>query len=118
MSVMGFCITLAIQVLFIPEFSYMACAWAAFAANLVMMVVSYFLGQKYYPIQYDLKSAGFYVAIAAFLFAGILFAHGNIGHAGLRLLVNTVLIGIYLLIVLKKDLPLQQIPVVNRYFRK
>jgi hypothetical protein len=96
----------------------MACAWTAFFANLIMMVLSYFLGQKNYPIQYDLKSAGFYVVISAFLFAGIMFAHGNIGHTGLRLLVNTVLIGIYLVIVLKKDLPLQQIPFINKYFTK
>ncbi len=118
LSLIGLVVTVLGNILFVPEYGYMACAWAAFAANLVMMVVSYFLGQKNYPIQYDLKSAGFYVVIAAFLFAGIMFTHGNIGHAGLRLLVNTVLIGIYLFIVLKKDLPLQQIPIINKYFRK
>ncbi len=118
LSLIGLVVTVLGNILFVPEYGYMACAWAAFAANLVMMVVSYFLGQKNYPIQYDLKSAGFYVVIASFLFAGIMFTHGNIGHAGLRLLVNTVLIGIYLLIVLKKDLPLQQIPIINKYFRK
>ncbi len=118
LSLIGLVVTVLGNILFVPEYGYMACAWTAFFANLVMMVVSYFLGQKNYPIQYDLKSAGFYVVIAAFLFAGIMFTHGNIGHAGLRLLVNTVLIGIYLLIVLKKDLPLQQIPIINKYFRK
>jgi len=118
LSLIGLVVTVLGNILFVPEYGYMACAWTAFFANLVMMVVSYFLGQKNYPIQYDLKSAGFYVVIASFLFAGIMFTHGNIGHAGLRLLVNTVLIGIYLLIVLKKDLPLQQIPIINKYFRK
>ncbi len=118
LSLIGLVVTVLGNILFVPEYGYMACAWTAFFANLVMMVVSYFLGQKNYPIQYDLKSAGFYVVIAAFLFAGIMFTHGNIGHAGLRLLVNTVLIGIYLFIVLKKDLPLQQIPIINKYFRK
>lgn len=118
LSLIGLVVTVLGNILFVPEYGYMACAWTAFFANLVMMVVSYFLGQKNYPIQYDLKSAGFYVVIAAFLFAGIMFTHGNIGCAGLRLLVNTVLIGIYLLIVLKKDLPLQQIPIINKYFRK
>lgn len=118
LSLIGLVVTVLGNILFVPEYGYMACAWTAFFANLVMMVVSYFLGQKNYPIQYDLKSAGFYVVIAAFLFAGIMFTHGNIGYAGLRLLVNTVLIGIYLLIVLKKDLPLQQIPIINKYFRK
>ena len=118
LSLIGLVVTVLGNILFVPEYGYMACAWTAFFANLVMMVVSYFLGQKNYPIQYDLKSAGFYVVIASFLFAGIMFTHGNIGYAGLRLLVNTVLIGIYLLIVLKKDLPLQQIPIINKYFRK
>lgn len=118
LSLIGLVVTVLGNILFVPEYGYMACAWTAFFANLVMMILSYFLGQKNYPIQYDLKSAGFYVVIAAFLFAGIMFTHGNIGHTGLRLFVNSVLIGIYLLIVLKKDLPLQQIPIINKYFRK
>jgi len=46
MSLAGFAITLLINILFIPHFSYMACAWASFIANLCMMLISYFLGQK------------------------------------------------------------------------
>ena len=118
MSLIGFGITILINIFFIPYFSYMACAWAAFFANLVMMVLSYFLGQKNYPIKYDLKSAGFYFLLSMFLFAGIMFAYGYIENMWLRLLINTTLIGIYLFVVLKKDVSLQQIPVINKYFKK
>lgn len=118
MSLIGFGITIFINIAFIPYLSYMACAWAAFFANLVMMLISYYLGQKNYPIKYDLKSAGFYFVISMLLFAGIMFSYGNIENMWLRLIINTVLIGIYALIVIKKDLPLQQIPIVNKYFKK
>ncbi len=118
MSVFGFLITLAIQVVFIPEFSYMACAWAAFAANLVMMTVSYFLGQKHYPIEYDLKVAGRFSALAAVLFAGIMLSHAYVNSVALRLVVNTLLIGIYMVVVIKKQLPLREMPVIGKYFNK
>lgn len=118
MSVFGFLITLAIQVVFIPEFSYMACAWAAFAANLVMMTVSYFLGQKHYPIEYDLKVAGRFSALAAVLFAGIMLSHAYVNSVALRLVVNTLLIGIYMVVVIKKQLPLREMPVIGKYFTK
>ena len=95
----------------------MACAWAAFFANFVMMTFSYFLGQKNYPINYDLKSVGFYFVISMLLFAGIMLAFRNIDNMWLRLVINTVLIGIYVIIVLKKDLPLQQIPIVGKFFK-
>ena len=117
MSIIGFAITILINIIFIPYFSYMACAWAAFFANFVMMTFSYFLGQKNYPINYDLKSVGFYFVISMLLFAGIMLAFRNIDNMWLRLVINTVLIGIYVIIVLKKDLPLQQIPIVGKFFK-
>ncbi len=46
----------------------MACAWAGFTGYGVAMLLSYFVGQKKYPIQYDLKSIGCYVLLAAVLY--------------------------------------------------
>lgn len=64
-SVGGLAITLTLNILFVPKFGYMACAWAAFACYGAMMAASYFVGRKYYPIDYQLGRIGMYVAIAA-----------------------------------------------------
>ena len=64
-SVGGLAITLTLNTLFVPKFGYMACAWAAFACYGAMMAASYFVGRKYYPIDYQLGRIGMYVAIAA-----------------------------------------------------
>lgn len=117
MSIMGFVITLGIQVAFIPQFSYMACAWAAFVANLVMMIVSYFLGQRHYPIGYELRKAAFFTTLALALFAGLQLSHTFISSVELRLLVNTIIVGIYVAVVIKKELPLRDLPVVGKYFK-
>ncbi|MBK6521796.1 MAG: polysaccharide biosynthesis C-terminal domain-containing protein [Sphingobacteriaceae bacterium] len=45
-TVIGAVITLAINFAFVPKFSYMACAWATFAAYGIMMVISYVIGQN------------------------------------------------------------------------
>ena len=118
LSIIGLVVTVLGNVLFVPVHGYMACAWTALSANLIMMVTSYFLGQKNFPIRYDLKSAGFYFILSMLLFAGMMFSYGSIGNMWLRLFINTVLIGIYVFIVFKKDLPLLQIPIVNKYFKK
>ena len=118
LSLIGLAVTILGNVLFVPQFGYMACAWTAFFANLIMMAFSYFLGQKSYPIPYDVRSAAFYFVVSMFLFGGIMLTYQNIDKMALRLLVNTALIAIYLLVVLKKDLPLRQIPVVNKFLKK
>ncbi|MEO8886814.1 MAG: polysaccharide biosynthesis C-terminal domain-containing protein, partial [Mucilaginibacter sp.] len=51
----GAIVTIILNVLFIPKYSYMASAWASLAAYTVMMVLSYIWGQKNYPIPYNLK---------------------------------------------------------------
>ena len=118
MSLVGFAITLLINILFIPHFSYMACAWASFIANLSMMLMSYFLGQKNYPIPYNLKSAGFFFLLSMILFGGIACTYLNVESVWLRLGINTALIVIYLSVVVKNDLPLRHWPLIGKYFRK
>ncbi|WP_323403561.1 oligosaccharide flippase family protein [Proteiniphilum sp.] len=117
MSIIGFVITITINILFVRRYGYMACAWALFIASLVMMLMSYFLGQKNYPIPYNLKSTGLFFLLSMILFAGIIFTYNNVSGVWLRLLINTVLIGIYLFVVVKKELPLRELPVVGKWFR-
>jgi O-antigen/teichoic acid export membrane protein len=51
----GAILTIIINVVFIPKYSYMASAWASLIAYASMMIISYVWGQKSYPIPYDLK---------------------------------------------------------------
>src|SRR5690606_10428791 len=88
-SILGTAITLAINIVFVPVFSYMASAWASFACYLVMMVISYYLGQKHMPIHYDLKSIGFYTLLALGMFGVSLLI--ELPHTALQLGMNTVL---------------------------
>lgn len=68
-SVIGGIITLLINILFIPKFGYMASAIGFFASSLIITLISYYYGQKYFPVQYDLKKIGsyFFVAISLYL---------------------------------------------------
>lgn len=116
-SVFGFIITITINVIFIPKYSYMACAWASFFANLSMMIVSYVLGQKNYPIPYDLKSAGSFFALSIVLFGGIMLSHRYVADLWLRLLISTVLVLVYIYFVVKKELPLKEWPLIGKYFK-
>lgn len=101
-SLLGCVVLIAIDVLFIPRYSYMACAWAGFAAYGVCMVVSYFFGQKYYPINYPLRDIAFYVVLAVALFAAMTWGNAHLG-TWLSLGVNTLLLGLYLAVVAWKD---------------
>lgn len=60
-SGIGAILTIVLNVLFIPKYSYMASAWTSFIAYTVMMVLSYVWGQKNYPIPYNLKKNMAYI---------------------------------------------------------
>ena len=83
MSLFGLVITLSILIIFIPLYGYMAAAWASFSANLSMMVLSYFLGQKYYPIPYNLKTALNFTLLAAGL-ASLMYLNFQYSHSRLK----------------------------------
>jgi O-antigen/teichoic acid export membrane protein len=54
-SGIGAILTIVLNIIFIPMYGYMASAWISLTAYTVMMVLSYFWGQKNYPIPYNLK---------------------------------------------------------------
>ena len=116
MSFFGLAINVTIIVLFVPRFSYIAMAWAGFIANFTMMTISYFLGQKKYPIPYNLKTAGFFFLLAVVSFAGFRLTSLHIDSVALRLVINSLFIALYLVVVVKKELPLRELPFVGRFF--
>ena len=116
-SGIGCAVLIAINVIFVPKYGYMACAWGGFAGYGVAMLLSYFVGQKYYPIDYPLKDMLLYTLLAAVLFVGITFSNKYLGFWP-ALVVNTVLVCLFLAYIVKKDLPLSEVPVIGKYFRK
>ena len=62
-TLFGVAITLAINFVFIPTYGYLACAWATFFCYGGMMLVSYLLGQRVYPIPYAWKKMSLYILI-------------------------------------------------------
>ena len=115
-SLVGCSIIILINIFLIPVFGYMACAWAGFAGYGVAMLLSYFVGQKKYPINYDLKAIGNYVALALVLY--IVSVYLPIQNIFLLLGVRTLLLLLFVAYIMKTDFPLQQIPVINRYIKK
>ncbi len=67
-TVIGAGVTLIINFIFIPHFSYMACAWATFFCYGSMMVISFIWGQKHFPIPYVWKKLVAYMVIVVLLF--------------------------------------------------
>ncbi len=115
-SLIGCTILVVMNIFLIPKFGYMACAWAGFTGYGVAMLLSYFVGQKKYPIQYDLKSIGCYVLLAAVLYVAAECV--PIENICLRMTFRTLLLCLFIAYIIKRDLPLSQIPVINRFIRK
>ena len=60
-ALIGAAVTILINVIFIPSYGYMASAWATLIVYALQMVLSYFLGQKYYPIKYNRRKFTLYL---------------------------------------------------------
>lgn len=63
-SIVGAIITLVLNYLLIPKYSYYGSAIATIVAYGSMMTISYILGNKYYPIPYDMKKIGGYLGLS------------------------------------------------------
>lgn len=115
-SLAGCAVLLTVNVLFIPRYGYMACAWGGFAGYGTAMLLSYIIGQRINAIRYPLKSIFLYTALAAVLF-GAMTCIPTDWHPLVRMGLNTVLILVFAAYIVRYDFPLRQLPVVGRFFR-
>ena len=116
-SGIGCFVLILINIIFVPQYGYMACAWAGLIGYATAMTLSYFVGQKKYPINYPLKSIGIYVLIAIFFFIAITYSNEYLPKI-YALAVNTLIIFAFVAHIIYHDLPLSSMPVIGKYFRK
>ena len=116
-SFAGCIVLVAVNILLVPHYGYMACAWGGFAGYGTAMVLSYFVGQKVNPIRYDLKSIFAYTLLTAVLFV-IMENMPAAWPAWLRMVLNSGLIVIFLIWLVRRDMPLHSLPVIGKKFRK
>ena len=115
-SVLGTVIIVIGNIILVPIFSYTGSAWSAFACYFVIMLVSYYYGQKHMPIKYDLKTIGLYTLVTIVLYIISLFIETP--YKLLNVALKSVLMLAFLVLLVKRDFPLRIIPVVNKIFRK
>ena len=92
-SILGASITITLLYLLIPKIGFIGAAWATAAAYGSMLLVSYFLGRKHYPVPYQVKRIGTYLLVCIGLSA-VSFLHfkGNI-------LINTAFLILFVLLI-------------------
>lgn len=115
-SGIGCFVLLAINIIFVPKYGYIACAWGGFAGYGIAMVTSYFVGQKYNPIDYPLKEIAVYLILALILYV-MMESFKEWGMA-VSLAVNTLLVGVFIAYIVRCDLPLSQLPYIGKHFKK
>ncbi|MEE4286434.1 MAG: oligosaccharide flippase family protein [Mariniphaga sp.] len=100
-SIMGAIITITLNYILIPQFGYKGSAAALLVAFLVMMLVSYFFGQKYYPVPYNLKRIGTYFLVAGAIY--ILSLLSSSQTAIIKFSLNTFLIFVFIFTVYRME---------------
>jgi O-antigen/teichoic acid export membrane protein len=90
-TIVGAIITLIINFGFIGKYGYMACAWATFAAYGCMMIISYYLGQKHYPVKYNLRSMLFFFFMAL-TFYFISLTYNSLNNIAIKLVLNNLFV--------------------------
>lgn len=105
-ALIGSAITIGLNFLLIPHLGYVGSAWTVLICYLSMCIISYFWGRKEYKIPYNLKRIFFY------LFLVILMGIIKIFIGGQPIVVipyALVCLGLFSLVVLKKEQDLKRI---------
>ncbi len=100
-TLLGLGINLVINIIFMPVYGYMAAAWGYLFSYLAMVIFSYYLSRKYYPIPYDWKVISMYFLTGIGLYLLSIFAAPP--ALGARIALNTLYIIAFIVFVLKNE---------------
>ena len=115
-SLAGCAVLFAVNILLIPKYGYWACAWGGVAGYGTSMVLSYIVGQKKNPIPYPLKEISYYVLWTGCYFC--LMQATSEWPILISLAFNSLLIALFVTYIIMHDLPLSNLPIIGRKFRK
>ena len=115
-SGIGCAVLLLVNIIFVPKYGFMACAWGGFAGYGVAMLASYFVGQKYYPLNYPLKDIALYVWLTIMAFTVMVIVRGSQSLL-VSLSVNTLFILLFVVVIIRRDLPMSKLPIIGKYFK-
>ncbi len=114
----GAAITIVLNIVLIPELHYLGAAIATFTCYLFMMVTSYLLGQKHYPVPYARKKLLAYLFMVVFIYGihrGLVYLWDNrwfnLGTATALLAFFTLFVGR----IERKEL--EKLPFIGRLYR-
>ena len=118
-SLIGLGITLVLQIVGVPLIGYWASCGSSLVCYFVIMLLSYFIGQKKAPIPYDMKSIGGYTLLTIGLLAVYYYIRHYFDLNMWALMgIGTLFIGAYIIKMTRHDFPLSGLPVVGKYFKK
>jgi len=100
-TIFGAAVTLIANFILIPLLGYVGSAWATFICYFLMMIVSWYYGNKFYPVRYDMRSIGIYLAVSLGLYAVSMLARTSM--IVVNLLINTALMFVFVAFVLKRE---------------
>lgn len=114
----GALLTIIVNYIFIPRYSYVASAWATFFCYGSMMVACFVWGQKKYPVPYAWKKLLAYMAIVVILF----FLHKWLTHVWGNTvfsigLATSMLLGFVLFVINVEKKEFQKLPVIGRFIK-
>ncbi|MDF1695162.1 MAG: polysaccharide biosynthesis C-terminal domain-containing protein [Saprospiraceae bacterium] len=102
-SFMGAFITICISLLLLPKIGTIASAWAALACYVSMVVVGYFVGQRYYPVNYPVRRILSYVGVTVALSIFVLYLRPVLGVSISYFGIVTLLLGILVIVIYKLE---------------
>ncbi len=79
-TIVGAIITILLNLLLIPKLGYVGSAWATFVCYFSIAIISYFVGQKYFPVPYSIKKIAMYFGLALVFYFIYSFLHEMYEH--------------------------------------
>jgi O-antigen/teichoic acid export membrane protein len=119
-TLMGVVITIGLNVLLVPIFHYTGASWATFCCYFAMLIISYFWGQKYYPIPYDIKNISIYFGLVISMYLTTIFISNICQLQGIAygIICFMVSASIFLFTAIRLDKQeFASLPKVGKYFK-
>jgi O-antigen/teichoic acid export membrane protein len=117
-TLMGAAVTIGLNILWIPKYGYLGSAWATFICYLLMMSVSYAMGQKYFPVPYKVGKIVLYIIITSCLTIVSMITNPYLPSLWAKLGLSTVLFLAYNAFIIRNERSeFASLPFIGRFVR-